>query len=114
MPDGTTGAGRDGDRHRRREADRSGTIETTASVSAAEADPTPENNTAIESTTVQSSVDIALPSQSERTAQLGVEYALSLNATGGTPPYTWSQIGGVLPPGMTLNSETGASRARRK
>ncbi len=41
--------------------------------------------------------------------QLGVPYSQTVSATGGTTPYTWSLAGGsTLPPGLTLNSTTGA------
>ncbi len=35
-------------------------------------------------------------------------YVATLVATGGVPPYKWSQTGGQLPSGLTLNSVTGA------
>ena len=41
------------------------------------------------------------------TGQVGVPYSSSLTASGGTPPYTFSIIGGSLPPGLTLNASTG-------
>ncbi|MGH9642488.1 MAG: putative Ig domain-containing protein [Terriglobales bacterium] len=42
------------------------------------------------------------------TAQVGVPYSSALVATGGVPPYTFSIITGSLPPGLTLNTSTGA------
>lgn len=39
-------------------------------------------------------------------AQVGVPYATSLNAVGGLPGYNWTQTGGFLPPGLTLNGNT--------
>ncbi len=42
------------------------------------------------------------------TGQVGVAYTSALNATGGVAPYTFSIISGSLPPGLTLNTSTGA------
>jgi len=42
----------------------------------------------------------ALPS-----AAMNQAYSFTLNAAGGYPPYTWTLIGGVLPPGLTLSSD---------
>jgi virginiamycin B lyase len=40
---------------------------------------------------------------------IGVGYSAALTATGGTPPYrTWTITTGALPPGLALNSSTGA------
>jgi uncharacterized repeat protein (TIGR03803 family) len=44
----------------------------------------------------------ALPS-----AMVGNAYSQALTATGGTPPYTWSQLSGVVPSGMTFDPATG-------
>ena len=38
---------------------------------------------------------------------VGVTYAATLTATGGTKPYTWSVKSGTLPAGLSLDSETG-------
>ncbi|MCX7605372.1 MAG: Ig domain-containing protein, partial [Bryobacteraceae bacterium] len=37
-------------------------------------------------------------------ASLGVQYAQTLMATGGTPPYGWTIVAGTVPPGLTLSS----------
>ena len=38
----------------------------------------------------------------------GQAYSTSLQATAGKLPYKWAIVGGGLPPGVTLNNETGA------
>jgi uncharacterized protein (TIGR03437 family) len=35
--------------------------------------------------------------------QINLPYSAQLNATGGTPPYTWSLVTGSLPPGLSLS-----------
>jgi hypothetical protein len=35
----------------------------------------------------------------------GVQYSAILQASGGTPPYTWTQVAGLLPAGLALNSD---------
>ncbi len=41
-------------------------------------------------------------------AEVGVAYNSALTATGGVAPYTFSITNGSLPPGLTLNTSTGA------
>ena len=40
-------------------------------------------------------------------ARRNKSYSRTLAATGGLAPYTWSVVGGNLPPGLTLNASTG-------
>ena len=49
----------------------------------------------------------ALGTQSLPHAQVGVSYAQSLKATGGTPAYVWSVSSGSLPAGLMLDRATG-------
>ena len=37
-------------------------------------------------------------------SQINTAYAQTLSATGGTAPYTWSILSGLLPPGMSLSA----------
>ncbi len=39
--------------------------------------------------------------------QVGVSYEATLEATGGTEPYTWAIVDGDLPPGLDLDADTG-------
>ncbi len=48
------------------------------------------------------------PSTPNPNSTLGVAYSSTLLGTGGTPPYTWAEVGsGLLPPGLSLNPTTG-------
>ncbi|SDF39147.1 choice-of-anchor tandem repeat GloVer-containing protein [Terriglobus roseus] len=40
-------------------------------------------------------------------ATVGNAYSQALAATGGTPPYTWSQLSGVIPSGLSFDPTTG-------
>ncbi|MEX2228731.1 MAG: Ig domain-containing protein [Dehalococcoidia bacterium] len=51
---------------------------------------------------------LAVTTASLSIGEVNAAYENTLTATGGTPPYSWSLTGGVLPTGLTLNSTTGA------
>ena len=50
---------------------------------------------------------VSLQTSSLADALIGSPYAQSLQATGGTPPYTWSVTNGALPDGITLDANSG-------
>jgi len=60
------------------------------------------------SVTVSVPVDIECGTCGAGKATVGASYAETLKATGGVPGYTFSIINGSLPPGLTLNTSTGA------
>ncbi len=47
---------------------------------------------------------LAITSRALPTARAGRRYATSLRAVGGTAPYRWARIRGVLPPGLHLSA----------
>jgi IPT/TIG domain/Putative Ig domain/Glycosyl hydrolase catalytic core len=54
-----------------------------------------------------SSPPLLITTASLPSGRVAVSYAASLNASGGTPPYSWSIPSGNLPPGLTLTPSTG-------
>ena len=50
---------------------------------------------------------IAITTSSLPDGTVGTPYSLTLAATGGTPPYTWSVSSGSLPAGITLDPKAG-------
>ena len=50
---------------------------------------------------------LAITTTSLAAGQIQVAYSASLQASGGTAPYTWSVLSGQLPTGLTLSSATG-------
>jgi hypothetical protein len=64
-------------------------------------------------TTVNCSINIAPPTltvacASMTTGTVGVPYSSAITVSGGTGPYTFAVTSGSLPPGLTLNTTTGA------
>lgn len=52
-------------------------------------------------------LDLAIMTSELPLGEVGEEYQATLNAMGGTKPYTWAIIGGALPDGLELNADTG-------
>ncbi|MGO9540968.1 MAG: choice-of-anchor tandem repeat GloVer-containing protein [Terriglobales bacterium] len=67
-----------------------------------------QGNTAISSCSIVVSSPSLTLSCPTGTAQAGVAYSSALTAMGGVAPYTFSIASGALPPGLTLNTSTGA------
>jgi hypothetical protein len=51
---------------------------------------------------------LTIPATSLPAGQLGSNYSAQLTANGGTPPFTWTVTAGALPPGLSLNAQSGA------
>ena len=83
------------------------TLASTFNFSVTVADSASHTATANLSIKVNSSVPLSIVTTSPLPdATTGTPYTFTLSATGGTTPYTWSNVG-VLPTGLTLNGSTG-------
>jgi len=51
---------------------------------------------------------LSITTQSLAGGTVGVSYSAALAASGGTLPYSWSIVSGLLPGGLSLNSSTGS------
>jgi hypothetical protein len=51
--------------------------------------------------------DLVLATNSVPAGTVGTSYRAAFAATGGIPPYSWSQAGGTLPPGLSIGATTG-------
>lgn len=69
--------------------------------------PTPATNTASLSITV-SIAPLSVTTTSLLGGSVNNAYSQTLQANGGTPPYTWSISSGTLPTGLNVNANTGA------
>jgi hypothetical protein len=69
---------------------------------------TPTAQTATVSLTLTiASGTLTITTASLANGQTGVPYSAVLAAAGGTTPYSWQLMSGVLPAGLTLNTQTG-------
>ena len=71
-----------------------------------------DSGTPQQSTTANLSIKVnaalQITTTSLPTAVVGTSYSQTMAATGGIAPYTWSISAGSLPPGLSLNTSTGA------
>ena len=72
-------------------------------------DSTPVTPQTADSSGLTLTVDaaIAVTTSSLSPAQVGVAYSVTLAASGGVAPLTWSVSAGILPTGLSLNASTG-------
>ena len=78
----------------------------TFTAQAKDSSPTPQTASASASAVIVAQLRITTTSLP--IPQLQTSYSVTLGLSGGMPPYVWSVSSGSLPPGLTLNSSTGA------
>lgn len=67
----------------------------------------PDNNSVIDSVFLTNTPSPSLLCPTATTGTVGVPYSSPMIASGGTPPYTYALLSGMLPPGLHLNTSTG-------
>jgi len=79
-----------------------------AEIAIANNDPDPGKDPAIVPVTLHvRDVGFTITTEALPDGQAGVAYEATLEAAGGTPPYTWQITGGVLPGGLGVDAGTG-------
>jgi hypothetical protein len=70
--------------------------------------PTQSKSTSVSLTIAAAAAPLAISTTSLPNGTVGTAYSMSLAATGGTTPYSWSVTGGTLPGGLSLAKSSGA------
>ncbi|MCL6576955.1 S-layer homology domain-containing protein [Kyrpidia sp.] len=79
---------------------------STFTVQVTDSSGTPQSATADLSITVDPAAQaLSINTQSLPNGTVGSDYAASLDASGGTSPYTWTVVNGSLPDGLTLSTD---------
>ncbi len=80
----------------------------TASISIADSDPTSPQTIALTGIGTSTGTPLSVTTSSLAAGVVGTSYSQTLQAAGGTTPYSWSITAGSLPAGLLLNASTGA------
>ncbi len=80
----------------------------TATLSIADSDPTSPQTIALTGIGTSTGTPLSVTTTSLAAGVVGTPYSQTLQATGGTTPYSWTITTGSLPAGLTLNAATGA------
>ncbi|MFZ3262852.1 MAG: putative Ig domain-containing protein [Terriglobales bacterium] len=79
-----------------------------ATISIADSDATTPQTIAMTGIGTSTGTPLSVTTTSLAAGVVGTSYSQTLQATGGTTPYSWSIAIGSLPAGLTLNAATGA------
>jgi hypothetical protein len=82
------------------------TANTTATITAASVADTNAKGTATLTITAPQKPPLTITTTSLAGATAGTAYSATLQATGGTTPYTWTIASGILPAGLTLQGDS--------